>query len=148
MMFFSKKMRARKKQRLVFLLFSVVVFSLSIFLALTALRDNVVFFFSPSEVLAGETTKGEFFRLGGLVVGGSIERSSESGIIFTLSDGASEIQVSYQGILPNLFSEGQGAIAKGFLGEDGMFHAHEILAKHDENYAPPELQKILDRIDP
>jgi cytochrome c-type biogenesis protein CcmE len=113
-------------------------------LAVTAFQKNMLYFFTPTQVEAGEAPKGHPFRLGGLVRAGSIERVPDSLTVhFVLTDNASHIPVSYTGILPDLFREGQGIVALGRLGGDGRFTADEVLAKHDENYMPPEVAEAL-----
>jgi cytochrome c-type biogenesis protein CcmE len=115
-------------------------------LALQAFRENVLFFFSPSEVAAGEAPIERGFRIGGMVVDGSVERETGSLTVnFVVTDFAHSIPVSYTGVLPDLFGEGQGVVARGYLNADGSFTAEEILAKHDENYMPPEVAEALER---
>ncbi len=115
-------------------------------LILTAFEKNLMYFYSPSEVAAGEVPAGRSFRLGGLVVEGSVLRSPQGlGVWFTLSDLAEERVVYYEGILPDLFREGQGIIAKGQFNNTGLFVAEEVLAKHDENYMPPEVAAALEK---
>jgi cytochrome c-type biogenesis protein CcmE len=110
-------------------------------LALTAFQKNLLFFYSPSQVAAGEAPKASLIRLGGLVVEGSIARDAQDGlkVRFGLTDKAKTVTVAYRGILPDLFREGQGIVAQGRLGSDNVFEATEVLAKHDENYMPPEV---------
>mgnify|MGYP001025552193 CR=1 FL=1 len=113
-------------------------------LTLMALKENVSFFFSPTQVANGEAPRGYPFRVGGLVAEGSVQRASDSlNVRFVLTDGAHTVPVSYTGILPDLFREGQGIVARGRLQEDGLFVAEEVLAKHDENYMPPEVADAL-----
>jgi len=113
-------------------------------LTLMALRENVSFFFSPTQVMAGEAPQGYPFRVGGLVADGSVQRASDSlNVRFLVTDGAHTVPVSYTGILPDLFREGQGIVARGRLQPDGVFLAEEVLAKHDENYMPPEVADAL-----
>jgi len=108
-------------------------------LALNAFQSNLVFFFSPSQVAAKEAPIGRKFRVGGLVEEGSIKRDGDGLTVkFTITDTAQSIPVVYTGILPDLFKEGKGCVAQGKVGEDGVFYADEVLAKHDENYMPPE----------
>jgi cytochrome c-type biogenesis protein CcmE len=115
-------------------------------LALQAFRENVLFFFSPSEVAAGEAPIERGFRIGGMVVDGSVERETGSlTVSFVVTDFAHSIPVSYTGVLPDLFGEGQGVVARGYLNADGSFTAEEVLAKHDENYMPPEVAEALER---
>lgn len=113
-------------------------------LILTAFEKNLMYFYSTSEVAAGEAPEGRSFRLGGLVVEGSVLRNPQGiGVWFTLTDLVEERVVYYEGILPDLFREGQGIIAKGQFNNTGLFVAEEVLAKHDENYMPPEVADAL-----
>ena len=113
-------------------------------LALQAFRSNVMFFFDPSQVVAGEVPVGERFRLGGMVTKGSVQRASGSlEVRFVVTDFAKQVPVLYSGVLPDLFREGQGVVANGRLRADGTFVADEVLAKHDENYMPPEVTRSL-----
>jgi cytochrome c-type biogenesis protein CcmE len=106
-------------------------------LVLAAFEKNLVFFFTPSQVAANEAPRGKVFRIGGMVVEGSVKRDGVD-VSFTVTDTAKTIPVVYRGPLPDLFREGKGVVAQGSLGEDGVFRAREVLAKHDENYMPPE----------
>jgi cytochrome c-type biogenesis protein CcmE len=115
-------------------------------LILTAFEKNLMYFYSPSEVLAGEAPERRPFRLGGLVVDGSVLRTPGNlGVWFTVTDLVEERVVYYEGILPDLFREGQGIVAKGRLNSTGLFVAEEVLAKHDENYMPPEVASALEQ---
>jgi cytochrome c-type biogenesis protein CcmE len=115
--------------------------------ALTAFNENMMFFFSPSEVAAGEVPVNQTFRLGGLVVPGTVNRPDEGLTIeFALTDNAEMVTVQYTGILPDLFREGQGIVSKGKLGSNGIFVAEEVLAKHDENYMPPEVADAMKQV--
>ena len=112
--------------------------------ALQALNENLLYFYSPSQVMGGEAPNERSFRLGGLVTTGSVERTPGSlEVRFKVTDHAQTIPVSYSGLLPDLFREGQGVIARGKLKDDGTFVAEEVLAKHDENYMPPEVAESL-----
>jgi cytochrome c-type biogenesis protein CcmE len=112
--------------------------------ALQAFQKNLLYYYSPSQIQAGEAPSTRSFRVGGLVENGSLKREPGSmEVRFTLTDYAHEVGVSYTGVLPDLFREGQGVIARGKLGPDGMFVAEEVLAKHDENYMPPEVKDSL-----
>jgi cytochrome c-type biogenesis protein CcmE len=113
-------------------------------LVLNAFQSNLVFFFTPSQVEAGEAPQGRTFRIGGMVKEGSVRRVDLK-VDFVVTDTAKEIPVSYTGILPDLFREGKGVVAQGKLGADGRFVASEVLAKHDENYMPPEAQHAVDQ---
>jgi cytochrome c-type biogenesis protein CcmE len=113
-------------------------------LTLYALQQNINLFYSPSQIAAGEAPLGRNIRIGGLVVPGSVQRDSNSlRVAFTLTDNAKQVRVSYEGILPDLFREGQGIVARGVLKDGGMVWAEEVLAKHDENYMPPEVSSSL-----
>ncbi|RQP25356.1 cytochrome c maturation protein CcmE [Piscinibacter terrae] len=113
-------------------------------LVLNAFQSNLVFFYSPSQVASKEAPVGRTFRLGGLVQSGSLKRD---GVVvnFQVTDTIKTIPVRYQGILPDLFKEGKGVVAQGQIGDDGVFVAREVLAKHDENYMPPEAGEALKR---
>ena len=113
-------------------------------LVLRAFESNLVFFFSPSQVAAGQAPKGRAFRVGGLVKTGSVKRT-ELSVAFVVTDTVQELPVAYTGILPDLFREGKGVVAQGKIGDDGRFVATEVLAKHDENYMPPEAKHAVDQ---
>ena len=113
-------------------------------LVLNAFRSNLVFFFTPTQVVQGEAPMGTSFRIGGLVEQGSVKRESDGvNVHFVVTDTAKKINVVYSGILPDLFKEGKGVVAQGKLQADGLFHADQVLAKHDENYMPPEAAEAL-----
>ena len=113
---------------------------------LTAFQSNLVFFFSPTQVAAREAPVDRTFRIGGLVENGTIKRQSDGLTVhFTVTDTAKSIPVVFKGILPDLFKEGKGCVAQGRLGADGVFYADEVLAKHDENYMPPEAGDAIDK---
>jgi len=113
-------------------------------LVLNAFQSNLVFFFTPSQVVSHEAPQGRSFRIGGLVEAGSVVRDKDALTVrFRVTDTAKTIPVTYTGILPDLFREGKGVVAQGKLGSDGIFHANEVLAKHDENYMPPEAAEAL-----
>ena len=115
-------------------------------LVLNAFRSNLVFFFTPTQVAAHEAPVGRSFRIGGLVESGSLQRQSDGVTVrFLVTDTAKAIPVVYSGILPDLFKEGKGVVAQGKLGTDGLFHAEQVLAKHDENYMPPEAADAVER---
>jgi cytochrome c-type biogenesis protein CcmE len=135
-------MRLRKQQRLILVIVALVLLGGASGLVLFALSDSVAFFVTPSDIAAGKVDPDKRFRLGGLVVDGSVERDDGT-VRFRLTDRASEVPVRYRGILPDLFREGQGIVAQGVLGADGVFTASEVLAKHDENYMPPEVAEAL-----
>jgi cytochrome c-type biogenesis protein CcmE len=136
-------MKARQK-RLVFVGLAVVGVGIAASLALSALQSNIAYFFSPSEVMASEHPTDAVFRVGGLVVKDTLKRQPDGLTVrFDVTDNAATVPVSYTGILPDLFGEGQGVVAKGRIGDDGMFYAEEVLAKHDESYMPPEVADTL-----
>ena len=137
-------MKARHK-RLGFLIVGLVVLGLAATLVLKALDSNLSYFFSPTEVVEKKAPKDHVFRLGGLVQPGSLERGQELTVRFVVTDNAHQVKVAYTGILPDLFKEGQGVIAQGRMGPDGVFVADEVLAKHDENYMPPEVAEALEK---
>ena len=114
------------------------------YLVLNAFQSNLVFFFSPTQVAAGEAPKNRTFRIGGLVKPGSVKRDNLT-VNFVVTDTAKDMAVAYTGILPDLFKEGKGVVAQGKIGTDGQFTATEVLAKHDENYMPPEAKQALDQ---
>jgi cytochrome c-type biogenesis protein CcmE len=115
-------------------------------LVLNAFQSNLVFFFSPSQIAAGEAPKDRAFRVGGMVQTGSVKRQGDGLTVeFIVTDTAKSIPVTYKGILPDLFREGKGVVAQGRLGADGVFRANEVLAKHDENYMPPEAKHAIDQ---
>jgi cytochrome c-type biogenesis protein CcmE len=115
-------------------------------LVLSAFQKNLVFFFSPSQVAAGEAPQGRSFRVGGMVEAGSVKRQPDGVTVsFIVTDTAKTIPVTYRGVLPDLFREGKGVVTQGKLGADGVFVADEVLAKHDENYMPPDAQHAIDQ---
>ena len=133
-----------RRKRLMYVLLLLAGVGASVFFASQAMRENLMFFYSPTQVKAGEAPVGARYRLGGLVLTGSVER--EAGSIearFLLTDTQAQIPVSFSGILPDLFREGQGIVAHGRMRADGVFEADEVLAKHDENYMSPELVEAL-----
>ncbi len=136
-------MKARYR-RGIFILIGLASIGLIAALVLNALQSNINLFYSPTEVVAGKAPKDRTFRLGGLVEEGSVQRQ-ENGITvhFGVTDNAETITVAYVGILPDLFREGEGVVAQGKLGADGVFEADEVLAKHDETYMPPEVADAL-----
>lgn len=115
-------------------------------LVLNAFNSNLVFFYTPSQIASKEAPLGRTFRIGGLVQAGSVARNGVS-VTFTVTDTAKSVPVRYEGVLPDLFKEGKGVVAQGQLGADGVFAAREVLAKHDENYMPPEAADALQRAD-
>ena len=136
-------MKTRHK-RIALILGGLAILGLVVTLVLNAFQSNLVFFFSPTQVAAGEAPKGKSFRIGGLVKEGSIRREADGVTLrFVMTDTEKDMVVAYRGILPDLFKEGKGAVAQGKLGEGGIFMASEVLAKHDENYMPPEAAKAV-----
>jgi cytochrome c-type biogenesis protein CcmE len=122
----------------------VVALGAAAALVLSAFEKNLVFFFTPSQVAANEAPQGRTFRIGGMVETGSVKRTGVE-VRFLVTDTARAIPVVYSGALPDLFREGKGVVAQGVLGADGVFHAKEVLAKHDENYMPPEASEAVQR---
>lgn len=136
----------RRQRRLGILLAALVCAGAATALTLNAFRSNLVFFFSPTQIAAKEAPVAQVFRLGGLVERGSIQRERDGMTIrFIVTDTARGVPVVYHGLLPDLFREGKGVVARGRLGEDGVFVANEVLAKHDENYMPPEAADAIKR---
>jgi cytochrome c-type biogenesis protein CcmE len=134
-----------RKQRLYLVLFVALFSSAAIGLVTYALRGNINLFYPPTEVVSGEAPIGQSIRVGGMVEEGSLLRADDSlAISFTLTDYQASVPVVYSGILPDLFGEGQGAVASGVLSDEGVLQATEILAKHDENYMPPEVAYALE----
>lgn len=133
-----------RKKRMVLVLGILAGVSIAGALALTAFRENVMFYFDPSMIASGQAPVDERFRLGGLVAAGSVKRTPGTlEVRFNVTDLKHEVPVMYNGVLPDLFREGQGVVAHGRLQPDGVFVADEVLAKHDENYMPPEVAKSL-----
>jgi cytochrome c-type biogenesis protein CcmE len=133
-------MRIIKQKRLGLILLMVAGIGIATFFGLRAFNDNLMYFFSATDVIEGKAPKDHLFRLGGMVVKGSVVRQpSGLTVRFVLTDMAKEVTVQYTGILPDLFREGQGIVANGKLDANGIFIAQEVLAKHDENYMPPEV---------
>ncbi|MBA6412431.1 cytochrome c maturation protein CcmE [Parahaliea sp. F7430] len=134
-----------RKQRLIIVLLVVLFSSAAVGLMAYALRGNINLFFPPVEVLSGKAPVGQSIRVGGMVVEGSVQRSPDSlEVRFEVTDNQATVPIVYAGILPDLFDEGQGAVAAGVLDEQGVLHATEVLAKHDENYMPPEVADALE----
>ena len=121
----------------------LAVLGVAVGLVLFALEDSIVFFYSPSDVAEKNIRPGQRIRLGGLVAEGSVKRGKDTTIRFSVTDTAKTISVTYTGVLPDLFREGQGVVTEGKLGGDGVFVADNVLAKHDENYMPPEVAESL-----
>jgi cytochrome c-type biogenesis protein CcmE len=135
----------RKQRRLVLIGVALAVLGAATALVLSALRESVVFFHSPTEVIADKLGPGTRLRIGGLVKPGSLERDGAFTVRFEVTDGHAAVPVAYTGALPDLFREGQGVVAEGVLGADGRFKADTVLAKHDERYMPKEVADALKR---
>ena len=135
--------RSQRKVLVLGIVFGVAVASV---LGLTAFEENLLYFYSPTMIKNGEAPDNHSFRVGGLVVDGSVKRDPDSlKVVFDLTDNVETITVTYTGILPDLFREGQGVVVRGRLGPDSVFVAEEVLAKHDENYMPPNVAETLKR---
>ena len=139
-------MTPRRRQRLVLVGLIVVGCTIATGLALLALRENINLFFSPSQIVDGTAPSNTTIRLGGMVVAGSIQRGDNLGVTFVLTDLAEQVTVTYEGILPDLFREGQGIVTQGKLDSTGRFLAAQVLAKHDETYMPPEVNDALRKV--
>ena len=137
-------MTPRRRQRLVLVGLMLAGVSVAVGFGVSAFRQNLMLFHSPADVAAGAVEPGRSFRVGGMVVDGSVQRDGESLLVsFELTDNSDTVPVSFDGILPDLFREGQGIVAMGQLDDGGTFVASEVLAKHDENYMPPEVAEAL-----
>ena len=133
-----------RHRRIVWIAGGLAALGIAVALVLNAFQKNLVFFYTPTQIATGEAPKGRSFRLGGLVEDNSLKRVPDGlGVTFIVTDKARSIPVRYTGILPDLFKEGRGVVAQGHLGDDGGFVATEVLAKHDENYMPPEAAEAL-----
>lgn len=142
-------MKPIRRQRLILVLLLILGVGLSVALMMYALRENINHFYSPSRIASGEAPLNSQFRAGGIVVPGSVHRDSKDlTVYFNITDGAAEVEMQYTGILPDLFREGQSVVGTGKLNNNRRFIANEILAKHDENYMPPEVQKALEKAAP
>jgi len=138
-------MKARQK-RFALVVGGVAVLGIAAWLVLSAFQQNLVFFYSPTDILEGKAPQGRSFRIGGMVEVGSIKRQEDGLTVgFVVTDTAKSIPVHYKGILPDLFKEGKGVVAQGKLSASGLFVAEEVLAKHDENYMPPEAKAAVDK---
>ena len=138
-------MKTRHK-RIAFIVMGLVSLSVAAFLVTNAFKNNLVFFFSPSQIASKEAPVGRNFRIGGLVEKGSMKRDGDGLTVkFTVTDTANSVPVVYKGILPDLFKEGRGCVAQGHVGADGIFYADQVLAKHDENYMPPEAAQSIEK---
>jgi cytochrome c-type biogenesis protein CcmE len=135
-----------RKQRLLVVLFIVGFSSLAVGLVVYGLRGNINLFFPPADIVAGKAPVGQSIRMGGMVVEGSVIRAEDSlRVQFDVTDYVATVTAVYEGILPDLFDEGQGVVAAGVLDENGVLQASEVLAKHDENYMPPEVTEALQK---
>lgn len=134
----------RRHRRIAFIFAGLAGLAIAAYLVASAFRNNLVFFFSPTQVAAKEAPVDRTFRIGGLVQEGTLKRDGLN-VQFTVTDTAASVPVVYNGILPDLFKEGRGCVAQGKIGADGVFHAEQVLAKHDENYMPPEAGQALDK---
>jgi cytochrome c-type biogenesis protein CcmE len=141
----TARLKPRHK-RLVLLAGALAALGVATLLVLSAFRKNLVFFFTPTQVLSGEAPRGRSMRIGGLVETGTLRRQPDGVTVsFAVTDLAHDVTVSYRGILPDLFKEGKGVVAQGRLGDDHVFVADQVLAKHDENYMPPDAADALKR---
>ena len=137
-------MHPARKKRLILILLVLLGVGAAVALALSALRENINLFYTPTQIANGEVPEGARIRAGGMVVDGSVKRSTDSlDVHFDVSDGAEAVTIAYSGILPDLFREGQGIVALGRVNADGVLVADEVLAKHDEEYMPPEVAKAM-----
>lgn len=142
-------MHPLRKRRLILVIVMITGVAIAAGFALVAFNQNLMFFFTPSDVQAGKAPQGRLFRMGGMVVSGSVKKSTQNiDVAFDLTDNEKTVTVKYSGILPDLFREGQGIIAKGKLNDKGEFIAEEVLAKHDENYMPPEVAATMKKKKP
>mgnify|MGYP001551849332 CR=1 FL=1 len=139
------RMTSKKRRRLAFAIALLLAGGAAAVLVIGALRDNILYFYSPSDVAARQVAPGIAFRIGGLVKTGTVKRGPGTGVHFVVTDGRSQVPVEYTGALPDLFREGQGVVAAGSLTQAGVFDATEVLAKHDEKYMPPEVVTALKR---
>ena len=138
-------MKPRHK-RFAMIAVGVAALAIAATLVLNAFQKNLVFFFTPSQVAANEAPQGRAFRIGGMVEPGSVRRQPDGVTVqFAVTDTAKTIQVVYRGLLPDLFREGKGVVTQGRLAPDGVFHASEVLAKHDENYMPPQAADAINK---
>ena len=139
-------MTPRRRLRLVLVGLIVVGCTIATGLTLLALRENINLFFSPSQIIEGTAPSNTTIRLGGMVVAGSVQRGDNLGVTFVLTDLAEQVTVTYEGILPDLFREGQGIVTQGKLDSTGRFVAQQVLAKHNETYMPPEVNDALRKV--
>jgi len=136
----------RRHKRIAFILVGLSGIAIAAYLVASAFRNNLVFFFSPTQVVAKEAPINRTFRVGGLVQDGTLQRDKDGLTVrFVVTDTAANVPVVYKGILPDLFKEGRGCVAQGRMDAQGVFHAEQVLAKHDENYMPPEAGQAIDK---
>ena len=136
----------RRHRRIAFIIVGLAGLAIATFLVASAFKNNLVFFFSPTQVAAKEAPVNRTFRVGGLVQNGTLQRDNDGLTVrFIVTDTAANVPVVYKGILPDLFKEGRGCVAQGKVGSDGVFYADQIMAKHDENYMPPEAGQAIDK---
>jgi Cytochrome c-type biogenesis protein CcmE len=136
----------RRHRRIAFIIAGLAGLGIATYLVASAFRNNLVFFFSPTQVAAKEAPVNRTFRVGGLVQNGTLQRDNDGLTVrFIVTDTAANVPVVYKGILPDLFKEGRGCVAQGRLDTAGVFHADQVLAKHDENYMPPEAGQAIDK---
>lgn len=136
----------RRHRRIAFILIGLAGLGIASYFVASAFRNNLVFFFSPTQVVAKEAPLNRTFRIGGLVQDGTIQREKDGLTVrFVVTDTAANVPVVYKGILPDLFKEGRGCVAQGRIDAEGIFHADQVLAKHDENYMPPEAGQAIDK---
>lgn len=139
-------MNPKRKQRLMIVLFIVFGAAVAVGLVMYALNQNINLFYSPTDIVEGKAPESTRIRAGGMVVEGSVQRDTQSLLVeFGMTDYANTVNVQFTGILPDLFREGQGIVAQGAMDENGVFQAVEVLAKHDENYMPPEVADALEK---
>lgn len=139
-------MNPKRKQRLIIVLFIVFGAAVAVGLAMYALNQNINLFYSPTDIVENKAPEGTRIRAGGMVVEGSVIRDTQSlNVTFGITDYSNSVTVSFTGILPDLFREGQGIVAQGAMNSEGVFEAVEVLAKHDENYMPPEVAEALEK---
>ena len=134
-----------RRQRLYFIIFSMLCITIATVVILVAFRDNIVFFKTPTDIVERPQKVGEQIRLGGIVKEGSLKENTDGSHQFVVTDNKHDLAVYYKGMLPNLFREKQGVVVYGAMGGDGVFLAHEVLAKHDEKYMPREVEKAIDK---
>lgn len=139
-------MHPQRKQRLGIVIFILLASAAAAAFLGYALRENINLFYPPSDIVAGSAPVNKKIRAGGMVEDGSVRRASDSlKVRFRVTDYSANVEVAYEGILPDLFAEGEGVVVTGQLGDDGVFYADEVLAKHDENYMPPEVSEALEK---